>query len=195
MSFISENDNLPEKVIVDLDQHVFMLYPRQTILVTSRHEDTINIISVAWSTALSQRPPLHGIVLSPKRLSHDLIKKSRKFIINVPKRDLINEIVACGRSTGRVTNKFKQCGLSSLPPLALGDDGPPRIGECPVHIECLVKDMLDIGDHTLFIGEVVACSADAELVKNGIFQPNMFEIPYHLGGHQFTFNSKKIYSF
>lgn len=184
-----------EKVDVDIDQNAFMVYPRQSVLVTSRYGDDVNIVTVAWTTVLSFKPPMQGIVLSPQRYSHELIAKSKKFIINIPDRNIINQVVQCGRSTGRLINKFAEIDLTPLRSIALGEYGPPRIAECPVHVECEVKQAIDFGDQTLFAGEVVACSANANLIKNGIYQPGLFEIPYHLGGHQFEFNNLKIYSF
>jgi len=188
------NSNI-EKVEVDIDQNAFMVYPRQSVLVTSRYGDDVNIITVAWTTVLSFKPPMQGIVISPQRFSHDLISKSKKFIINIPDRSIINQVVQCGRTTGRLMNKFAEIDLTPLHPVALGEYGPPRIAECPVHVECEVKQAIDFGDQTLFAGEVVACSANANLIKDGIYQAGLFEIPLHLGGHQFQFNNLKIHSF
>ncbi|MFX0101423.1 MAG: flavin reductase family protein [Candidatus Hodarchaeota archaeon] len=184
-----------QKISLDLQQHVLLVYPRQAILVTSKSGNEENIVTLAWTSPLSRNPPLQGIAISPKRHSHDLIKESRKFIINIPDRKIIGSVVDCGRSTGRNVDKFEKFNLTPLPSLKLGDDGPSRIAECAVHVECEVKEMVETGDHTLFIGEVVSCSVNSDLVKNGLYIPNKMEIPYHLGGHQFCFNDKKIHSF
>jgi flavin reductase (DIM6/NTAB) family NADH-FMN oxidoreductase RutF len=184
-----------DKISLDLQQHVLLVYPRQAVLVTSKAGNEENIVTLAWTSPLSQNPPLHGIALSPRRHSHALIKESKKFIINIPGRNIIDKVVECGRVTGRNVNKFTKFELTPLPSLGLGDDGPSRIAECAVHVECKVKEIVETGDHTLFIGEVVSCSVNSELVKNGLYIPNKIEIPYHLGGHQFCFNEKKIHSF
>lgn len=182
-------------VELDIDQHVFAVYPRQAVLVTAALDGASNITTVAWSSVLSQKPPLQGIAISPKRHTHDLIKESKKFIINVPTREIISHVVECGRATGRFKDKFTHAGLTPLPSLALGDNGPKRIEECPVNIECIVKSMVVTGDHTLFVGEVVSVSVREDLLQNGLYQPNQFQIPYHLGGHEFTFNEKRVFSF
>ncbi|MHA1371587.1 MAG: flavin reductase family protein, partial [Promethearchaeota archaeon] len=122
---------MADKIEVDLNQHVFLVYPRQCILVTSKHEDDVNIITLAWSTVLSHNPPMQGIAISPERYSHDLIKQSRKFIINIPTKDIIQQVVNCGRVTGLITDKFRQFGLTPLESIAFGKNGPPRIAECP----------------------------------------------------------------
>lgn len=184
-----------EKVCLDVQQHVLLVYPRQVVLVSSRLGNEENIVTLAWTSPLSRNPPLQGIAVSPKRHSHALIKESKKFIVNIPNRKIINKVVECGKTTGRNVNKFEKFDLTPLPSLNLGDDGPSRIAECAVHVECEVKDMITTGDHTFFIGEVVSCSVNSELVKNGLYLPNKIEIPYHLGGHEFCFNDKKIHSF
>ncbi|MEX2683709.1 MAG: flavin reductase family protein [Candidatus Sigynarchaeota archaeon] len=186
---------LPEKVRVDIDQNVFMVYPRQSVLITSAHEGKVNVAAIAWTTVLSCKPPMHGFVISPHRYTHELVSASKKFIMNIPERSIIAQVVQIGSITGRKVSKFKQVDLTPIPSLAWGDDGPPRIAECPVHVECEVRQAITIGDSTLFAGEVVACSANAGLVKNGLYQPGLFEIPYHLGGHEFEFNNLKIHSF
>lgn len=184
-----------KKVELDLEQHVFLAYPRQTLLVTSRHGQDVNVATFAWSTVLSIRPPLHGLVITPRSFSNTLIQASKRFIINVPDKALIKKVVAIGGVTGREVDKFAAYGLTTLPPLALGEDGPPRIAECPAHVECVVKDVVPTGDHVLLVGEVVACSVDERLVKGDVYMPNQFEMPLHLGGREYCFNSLKKQSF
>ncbi len=186
---------MPDKVQVDIDQNVFMVYPRQSVLITSSYEGKVNVAVIAWTTVLSCKPPMHGFVISPQRFTHQLVSGSKKFIINIPDRSIISQVVQIGSITGRKVSKFKQVDLTPIPSLAWGDQGPPRIAECPVHVECEVRKAIDFGDSTLFAGEVVSCSANAALIKNGLYQPGLFEIPYHLGGHDFVFNNLKIHSF
>ena len=200
MSSYTEAEKLDQskrvtKIDVDLDQNVFMVYPSMSVLITSKFKNEDNILAVSWTTVLSCKPPLHGIVVSPKRHSHELISKSRKFIINIPSKKILHQVVECGKQTGRNISKFEVCSLKRIPSIAFGEHGPPRIEECPVHIECEVTQEIGFGDHTLFVGEVKACSADSNLVKNGIFTPNQFQIPYHLGGHEFCLNEKRTHSF
>ena len=42
------------------------------------------------------------------------------------------------------------------------------IKECPVNIECKVKDIISLGAHDMFIGEVMTVHADKSILnKNG----------------------------
>ena len=38
------------------------------------------------------------------------------------------------------------------------------IKECPVNIECTLKDVIKLGSHDMFIGQVVAVHADKEVL-------------------------------
>ncbi|MBM3248339.1 MAG: flavin reductase family protein, partial [Candidatus Omnitrophica bacterium] len=61
----------------------------------------------------------------------------------------------------------------------------PLIKECIGHLECLLRDAKEVGDHILFIGEVVFASAEDELF-NDIWIPDKVKLVYHLGGANFT---------
>ena len=74
----------------------------------------------------------------------------------------------CGVSSGRKVNKWKETGLTQLPSLKVKI---PRIKECFGHLECKVVKAYTVGDHTLFIGEVVATSADEEVMNGDTLNP------------------------
>ena len=42
---------------------------------------------------------------------------------------------------------------------------PPLIDECPVQMECQVKEIVPLGSHHLFLGEVVALHVKEEVLK------------------------------
>ena len=68
---------------------------------------------------------------------------------------------------------------------------PPRIAECPTHIECRIVDTLETGDHTIFVGEVVAKSGDFDAIKDGTLNEHI-EPLFHLGGTKFLCGGERI---
>jgi flavin reductase (DIM6/NTAB) family NADH-FMN oxidoreductase RutF len=68
---------------------------------------------------------------------------------------------------------------------------PPRIAGRLTHIECRIVDTLDTGDHTIFVGEVVAKSGDSDAMKDGAFNERI-EPLFHLGGKKFLFGREQI---
>ncbi|MHA1293343.1 MAG: flavin reductase family protein [Promethearchaeota archaeon] len=172
------------------NSHIRLLYPRQTILCTSKLEDKKNIITLAWSMVVSGNPPIIAISISPKRFSHNLILKSKEFTINLPTKEIINEVYYCGTHSGRDVDKFQETKLTELDGINVNC---PRIKQCISHIECKVINAEKYGDHTLFIGKVVSCMGREDILDGNKIDIKKVEIPYHLGGKKFAFNKKEIF--
>jgi flavin reductase (DIM6/NTAB) family NADH-FMN oxidoreductase RutF len=141
------------------------LYPTPVILVTSVDDDgKPNIITLAWTGVLCSEPPQIGISMTPARYSHNLIRKSGQFVVNVPTSDILKEVDYCGSVSGRKADKFKETGLT---PIKANKVEPPVIKECPISMECMVKNIVQLGSHDLFVGEIVSVGSDEKLVQNG----------------------------
>jgi flavin reductase (DIM6/NTAB) family NADH-FMN oxidoreductase RutF len=112
-----------------------------------------NIITLAMCHVFSFRPPYIGVGIGPKRFSHGLFKLAKDFAVNVPDKKLLHETEICGSKSGRRVDKFEAAGLTREKPSKIS---APLIAECPVNIECVKVKELEAGDHTWFIGEVVA---------------------------------------
>lgn len=166
-----------------------LLHPRNTILVTCIDKNgKPNIITLAWSMPISMKPAIVGISIAPARYSHNLIAETREFAINIPARDVARQTLYCGRVSGRNVEKFKVSGLTPIPAKKIK---APLIKECMAHLECRVTQQLTVGDHTLFIGEVVAASADKGIFKDH-FDIKRADPVFHLGGDDFMFLAKEI---
>ncbi|MDP2901002.1 MAG: flavin reductase family protein [Candidatus Bathyarchaeota archaeon] len=123
-----------------------------------------NIITLGMYMPISHDPPQVVIGVSPKRYSHDLIRDQGEFIVNSPGIGLAEKMHICGTKSGRDVDKFKEAGLTPGPARKVR---PPLIQECYGHIECEVVNMVTCGDHTLFVGEVVAASIDEDCLRDG----------------------------
>jgi flavin reductase (DIM6/NTAB) family NADH-FMN oxidoreductase RutF len=102
-----------------------------------------------------------GIAVRRNRFSWDLICQSKAFVVNVPKGDLLKATDFCGTHSGKDTDKFAEAKLT---PVSCAKTGAPLIKECPVNLECELREMLELGSHTLFIGEIVATHIDSEFL-------------------------------
>jgi len=169
-----------------------MIYPKLVVLVSCMDPETgkPNIITVAWSVPLSINPPLVGILVAPKRYSHELISKSNEFVVNIPSLQILDKAINCGMVSGRQHDKFSEFGLT---PEAAKIVKTPIIKECVAHLECRLVAQHTTGDHTLFVGKVVAAYAD-----DGIFDGEFMNIEksrqiYQVGGNFFTTLNGKLY--
>ena len=128
-------------------------------------DDRANIITLGMYMPISIRPPMVCIGVAPQRHSHLLIEETGELVVNVPPITIKEQMHYCGVKSGREVDKFAETGLTPMPSLKVK---PPRIEECFGHIECRVVQSHVCGDHTLFVGEVVATSADEGVMKGDV---------------------------
>lgn len=173
----------PKKVDVNMLFAYRLIHPRNVILVSCVDPSgKANIITLAWSMPLSRDPPLVGISIAPGRYSHKLIEETKEFVVNVPTMEIVKETLYCGRVSGRSKNKFKEAKLTPLPAKKVK---APLIRECVAHLECRLTEQLKTGDHTLFIGEIVAAYAN-EGVFTDRYDLSKVKPIYHVGEDEFA---------
>ena len=148
-----------------------MLYPIPAVMVScGKTEVKPNIITVAWAGTICSSPAMVSISVRKERYSYDLIKDSGEFVINLVTKELVRKADYCGVKSGRDVDKFEKMKMT---PMKAQKVTAPLIGESPVNIECVVKDILPLGTHDMFIAEVVSVEVDKRLIdKNGKFHLN-----------------------
>ncbi|MGI6037299.1 MAG: flavin reductase family protein [Limnochordia bacterium] len=139
------------------------LFPVPVVMVSCCDEkgESPNIITIAWVGTLCSDPPLVGISVRPQRHSHGLIARSGEFVINIPSEGQVWALDYCGLRSGREEDKFTGAGLT---PEKGSIVKAPLIKECPVALECQVRQTINLGTHDLFIGEVVAIQVEEEIL-------------------------------
>jgi flavin reductase (DIM6/NTAB) family NADH-FMN oxidoreductase RutF len=120
-----------------------------------------NIITLAWAGTINSEPPMLSISVRKERYSYDLIKNKGEFVVNLTTRKLAHATDFCGVKSGRDTDKFASTGLT---PEKASRVDVPLIKESPVNIECLVKDVIELGSHHMFLGEIAAVNVDESLI-------------------------------
>jgi len=129
------------------------------VLVTTRWRAASNVMPAAFVTPLSFDPPLVGLAVHPSRHTHDMIKYSEEFALNIPSRELLHHCQYVGSVSGREADKFE---LTKLPTLRARRVEAPLLEGCLGYIECGVADAYTVGDHTLFVGRVVAAQVEKD---------------------------------
>jgi flavin reductase (DIM6/NTAB) family NADH-FMN oxidoreductase RutF len=132
--------------------------PLPYVLITSiDSEGRPNVMGASWVTKLSFEPFLMAVSVGHKRYSHGLIKNSGEFVICYPSAEQEKQAMYCGFHSGRCEDKFARTGLTAVPSKKVR---PPTIDGCTVAFECKVVQSHEVGDHTLFVGEVVTVTGD-----------------------------------
>ena len=183
------------KTSVPITEAFRLAYPKIVCLITAADpsKENDNIITLAWTTAISFNPPIFGVSIGPTRYTHKLIKQSEEFGVNLPSMDIVDKVLFCGRNSGKTVDKFKKTGLTPIPAKKIK---AKLIKECVANFECKVIDVQSYGDHSLFVGQVVAAMCDeGKYLKNKKrLDIEKLNLVFHCGGDFFCANKNTIVS-
>lgn len=147
-----------------------MIYPLPAVLVScGSAPGEYNIITVSWTGTICTDPPMCYISVRPSRHSYEIIKRNLDYVINLTTKPLAYATDWCGVKSGAEHDKFREMGLT---PEKAEKVKAPLIKESPVNIECIVKEIKELGTHHMFISEVVAVNAEKSLFdeRTGVFR-------------------------
>ncbi len=139
--------------------------PTPAALISSGEEGkNANVMTAAWTGIACSEPPYVSVAIRPGRHSSGLIKSSGEFVLNLPHEALLRETDWCGVVSGRDVDKFKKAGLRARKGSRVK---APLVDNCPLNLECRVKEVVSLGVHDLFIGEVLAVHVEEEFLEKG----------------------------
>jgi len=128
-------------------------------VVTSRLDGKLNGLIVNTVFQVTSRPPRIAVAVNKDNLSHEYIMKSGVFAVSVLDESTPMKFIGMfGYKSGRDADKFSQCEFAE------GITGCPLVKENALAVmEAKVVGSVDVGTHTVFIGEVVG----AEVLREG----------------------------
>ena len=137
-----------------------MVNPVPAVLVSCGDSpENYNMLTIAWTGTICSEPPMAYVSIRPERHSYEIVKRTGEFVINLTNEALAEATDWCGVRSGRNFDKFKECGLT---PEKSAMVAAPSIAEAPISIECRVKQIIPLGSHDMFIGEVVNVAVDEQ---------------------------------
>ena len=140
-----------------------LLNPVPVVMVTCADADgKPNIITLAWAGTINSDPPMLSISVRKERYSYSLIKEKGQFAVNLTTQKLAFATDLCGVKSGRDTDKFAVAGLTAEKASVID---VPIIKECPVSLECIVKNRLELGSHDMFLADIVAVDVEEGLLN------------------------------
>ncbi len=140
-----------------------LLYPVPAVMVSCGLQDEKpNIITAAWAGTVCSDPVMVSVSVRKERYSHHIIKESGEFVINLVPASLTRAADLCGVRSGRDTDKFALAGLT--PEKAGRLKSAPLIRECPLNLECRVREILELGSHDMFLAEVAGVDVEESLL-------------------------------
>lgn len=111
-----------------------------------------NLMTIAWAGVVCSKPPMVSVSIRKERYSHAIISRTGEFTVNLIGQELLKAMDFCGVKSGRDVDKFAHLNLT--PVAAPGLESAVGIGEAPAFLSCKVRQVIELGSHDLFIGEV-----------------------------------------
>ncbi|HEY3282535.1 MAG TPA: flavin reductase family protein [Armatimonadota bacterium] len=137
-------------------KRVLRMVPYGLYVITCRSDEGTNAFTGSWLTQCSFHPPLVAIGVNREHRGGPMIRESGRFAVSFLKREQ-QDIARHFLRPWKVTEeKFEGIAMSQSPA------GLPVLAQGLAYLECEVRDLSEVGDHTLFIGEVTHACLQAE---------------------------------
>jgi flavin reductase (DIM6/NTAB) family NADH-FMN oxidoreductase RutF len=153
-----------------------------------------NLAPFSFFNVFSANPPI--AIFSPARRGRDNttkhtyenVKRVKEVVINVVNYDLVQQCSLASTEYAEGVNEFVKAGLT---PIASDLIRPFRIKESPVQLECIVKEVIELGTGggagNLVISEVVKIHiSEAILDANGKIDPTKIDLVGRMGGNYYS---------
>lgn len=166
--------------------------PRPIAFASTVDKDgKVNLSPFSYFNVFSSNPPI--LVFSPSRRVRDNTTKHtlenvhdvKEVVINIVDFSIVEQMSLSSTEYDKGVNEFIKAGLTPEKSLKVS---PPRVKESPAAFECIVKDIISLGEEggagNLIICEVImAHISDSILDKNGQIDPFKLDAVSRMGGN------------
>jgi flavin reductase (DIM6/NTAB) family NADH-FMN oxidoreductase RutF len=155
--------------------HSYLLHavaPRPIAFASTMDKDgNVNLSPFSFFNVFSAAPPV--VIFSPARSGRtgqtkntfDNVKENPEVVINMVNYDLVHQASLTSAEYPKGVNEFIKAGLTEIPSVKIK---PPRVKESPVQLECVVKNIIELGQNggagNLVICEVVMMHIHEEIL-------------------------------
>jgi flavin reductase (DIM6/NTAB) family NADH-FMN oxidoreductase RutF len=156
----------------ELINRVTWKIPNALTLVGSRAGDERNAMTTSWVTQLAMEPVLIGLGVDNKAVTRRLIADGGSFSVNLWDAEDTRVFVKFSKPAAYADGALNGRAVRD------GATGAPIFDEAVAWLDCAVRHTLDLGSHTLFVGEVV----DAAIVDDAKRAASMADTRMKYGG-------------
>lgn len=139
--------------------------PNPVTLICSRTPSGgTNLATVSWWTYLSLEPETIGFAMMKTSYTGEMVRAHKQLVLTIPGEALAKQVMQCGSSTGRSTNKAQDFGVELK---AIPDCDIQVPVESVAAIHCSLREYVDVGDHYFYICDVRHAYGDED--KRALF--------------------------
>jgi flavin reductase (DIM6/NTAB) family NADH-FMN oxidoreductase RutF len=132
-------------------RRVLWSMPSGLYVVGSRDGERRNAMTLNWATQVSDQPKLLAISVEKEAFTHELIEAGGVFSLCVIDRD---DRAIVRKFTKPVEVDVEARTLNGFG-FHDGSTGAPVLDQAVAWVECRVSQSVDVGTHTVFVGEIV----------------------------------------
>jgi flavin reductase (DIM6/NTAB) family NADH-FMN oxidoreductase RutF len=141
-----------------------ILYPTPIMLVgTYDASGRPNVMTAAWGGICCSSPPCVAVSLRKATYTYGNIAQQGGFTINIPSDQYAVQADYCGMVSGKKADKFAETGLTPVRSTLVN---APYIEELPLVLECKLVHQIELGLHTLFVGEILDVKASEDVLDD-----------------------------
>lgn len=138
---------------IKIDQR-FSPYQMPTVIIGTIVDEKPNFMLCTWVSRVNRNPPTWMASINKKHYTMNGIRENRVFSMNLPPANLIQLADYIGITSGREADK------SSLFNIFYGETKAPMIKECILYMELEVKEIIELPDHFIVLGNAVSSYID-----------------------------------
>jgi flavin reductase (DIM6/NTAB) family NADH-FMN oxidoreductase RutF len=149
-----------------------------------------NLAPFSFFTVVCVVPPMISLTIgrNPDRTEKHTLKHIRRtgeFCVNVVTQPVWREMVDTANAFPEGESEFTKTGLTPVPSLKVA---APRVKEAPIHLECKLHQVLELGPHRhpLVIGEVVFFHVDPACMTDGYIDMRKLDPIGRLNGFSYV---------
>jgi flavin reductase (DIM6/NTAB) family NADH-FMN oxidoreductase RutF len=136
-----------------LRRRILWKMPSGLYVLGSRAGERRNGMTINWVTQMSFDPKLVGVSVEREAFTHELVSDGGVFSLNFvaqEDRAIVRKFTKPVEVdlTARTLNEF---------PFHDGTTGAPILDQAVAYLDCEVRQAVELGGHTLFLGEIVDC--------------------------------------
>jgi flavin reductase (DIM6/NTAB) family NADH-FMN oxidoreductase RutF len=150
----------------------------------------VNLSPFSFFNMFSTNPPM--CIFSPSRRVRDNTTKHtldnvlevKECVINIVNYSMVQQMSLASTEYGKGINEFEKAGFTMLPSETIK---PPRVAEAPVQLECIVTEVISLGDSpgagNLVLAEIKVIHIEESILDaEGKIDQEKIDLVARLGG-------------
>jgi flavin reductase (DIM6/NTAB) family NADH-FMN oxidoreductase RutF len=162
------------QIFVDPSDAHHRRHPTEVVIAIAR--DTLgkhNPIAIGWSTIASGNPRMFLVAITSDKHSAHAIRQSRQFTVVYPSESMAADTMHFGTVSGADEDKLAVRGTATQPATHIDS---VLLADAVANFECALASETIAGDHSLFVGRIVATHMNADPDVRRLYEVNHHDL-------------------